>query len=233
MSPKRSGPGSPIIRHEEWAEPQISGGDPRLIEAIEAHVTEHFGAPTAVWHQIVSLYVHVDVHVVEPTPERPVYTLVTSGMSERPMRSADGDRYAELMMVLPPTWPSDARWPFTLLQDLAELPHGFDTTLWTGHTVPHGDPPKPYAPETKLCGALLMPPLLAPEGFETLVHDDREIRFFAVIPLHRDEMQLKLDQGLDPLLDLLDDAEVTEILDADRPSVAPARRRRLFGRGGR
>ena len=236
MSHEQSKSGQPIYRHEQAAEPRLSTGDPQLIAAVEAHVTEHFGEPSTVWHQLTSPYVHVDVHVVAPTAERPVFTLVTSGMSERPMSSSD-DLYAELMMMLPPTWPSvdsdDFRprghWPYKLLQDLAQLPHEFSTTLWSGHTVPNGDPPRPYAPDTKLCGALLAPPLTAPDGFETLRLGEREIQFLAVIPLHRAEMQLKLDKGLDALADRLDEVELTEIMDPNRPSVVRGHRR-LFRR---
>ena len=157
-----------------------------------------------------------------------MFTLVTSGMSEQPMRSPEGDRFAELMIVLPPTWPDAARWPYTLLQDLARLPHAYETLLWSGHTVPNGDPPEPYAPNTKLCGALIALPVFPGlEGFKTLELGDRTIHFFAVYPLHADEMKLKLDKGLEALYDLLDDANLTEILDRDRPSVAPPRRRWL------
>jgi hypothetical protein len=238
MSPEQSGSGQPIFRHEESVAPGDSSGDATLIAAIDAHVAEHFGATTTVWHQVASPYVHIDVHVVAPTNERPVFTLVTSGMSERPMSSASGDRDAELTILLPSTWPSvdsadfgrpESFWPYKLLQDLAELPHEFSTSLWTGHTVPNGDPPTPYASDKALCGALLMPPLIAPEGFETLEVGEREVHFLAVMPLHRDEMQLKLDKGLDSLLDLLDRAEITEVLHVDRSSVVPARRR-LFRR---
>jgi Suppressor of fused protein (SUFU) len=238
VSQERSRSGQPVYRHEQAAEPAHSTGDPELIAAVDAHVTAHFGAPSTVWHEVVSPYVHVDVHVVAPTDERPVFTLVTSGMGERPMASSSGDRYAELMMVLPPTWPSvgsegfrhpAGHWPYKLLQDLAQLPHQFNTTLWTGHTVPNGDPPESYAPDTKLCGALLVPPLIAPEQFGTLRVGERVVHFLAVIPLHRDEMQLKLDHGLDALFDFMDEANITEILHADRPSVIP-RRRRLFRR---
>jgi hypothetical protein len=42
-------------------------------------------------------------------------------------------------------------------------------------------------------------------------------------------MDLKLEQGSDELIGRLDGAEVSELLDPSRPSVAP-RRRRLFGR---
>jgi hypothetical protein len=159
-------------------------------------------------------------------------------MSERPMSSSRGDRYAELTLILPPTWPSidsddfqrpQGYWPYKLLKDLAQLPHEFNTTLWSGHMVPNGDPPAPYAPNTKLCGALLLPPLIAPDRFATLRLDQREIRFFAVVPLHRDEMQLKLDKGLEALVELVDEAEITEFLDPERPSVIRGRRR-LFRR---
>ena len=171
-----------IIRHEEAAEPTFSGGDADLIEAIDDHVTEHFGAPANVFHELVSPYVHVDVHVVEPTDERPVYTLVTSGMAERPMQTPVGERYAELMLLLPPDWPDvkssgapeEALWPFRLLQTLAQLPHEFETFLDAGHTVPNGD----------------------------------------------------------ALLDALDDAKVSEVLQPDRPS-AIRHRRVLFRRRSR
>jgi hypothetical protein len=227
-----------VYRHDEAAPLAWSSGDRELAAGIDAHVAAYFGGPARVWHEVASPYVHVDVHVVEPRAERPVFTLVTSGMSEEPMASPDGDRYAELMMVLPPTWPGVERaefggpaghWPYKLLQDLARLPHEYETWLWEGHTVPNGDPPQPYAPNTKLCGALLAPPVIAPEGAETLVVGEREIHLFAVFPLHADEMQLKLDRGLDALYDLLDAAAVTEVLHADRPSLVP-RRRKFFGR---
>ena len=57
----------------------------------------------------------------------------------------------------------------------------------------------------------------------------REISVLAVTPLHADEMALKLRKGSDALADLFDEAELSELLDPARPSVAP-RRRGLFGR---
>jgi Suppressor of fused protein (SUFU) len=158
-------------------------------------------------------------------------------MSERPMR---GGRSAELMLLLPPTWPApgtpefeDERgyWPYRLLQDLARLPHEYDTLLWSGHTVPNGDPAQPYAKGAGFSGALIAPPVIAPEGFHTLEHDGREITFFAVWPLYDDEMRLKLDQGVAKLAALMDEARLLEVVNVGRPSVVPQRRRGLFRRG--
>src|SRR4051812_249673 len=101
---ERSRAGGPIYRHEQPAPARVSAGDDGLGAAISRHVTEHYDAPDAVLlHPEESAYVAIDVHVVLPKPHRPVYVVVTSGMSERPMK--DG-RSAELMLLLPPTWPA-------------------------------------------------------------------------------------------------------------------------------
>jgi hypothetical protein len=95
-------------------------------------------------------------------------------------------------------------WPLRLLKWLARFPHEFGTWLGFGHTVPHGDPPGPFAADTELCGAILLPPVLGPDGFERVEAAERTINVFAVIPLYADEMDLKL----------------TELVDPARPSVA-------------
>jgi hypothetical protein len=229
---ERDAAGNPIHRHETASDPTWSGGDPELVAAMTGHVERWIGPVDRVWHQEVSPWVHVDVHVVAPTPHRDAVTLVTTGMSERPMTPPEGLedlRCAELVMVLPPDWPLDrpeGLWPLTLLQTLAQLPHQFDTWLWAGHTVPNDDPPEPYGPGTALCGVILAEPVLAPEEFALCRVGDRDVHLLSVVPLHADEMQFKLDRGPDALFDRLGRAGVTEGLVPDRPSVAGGRRRR-------
>jgi suppressor of fused protein SUFU len=234
MSVEKSRGGSRIYRHESPAPLELAEGDRGLIGAVSDHIVKHFGEPERVLHEIVSTYVHVDLHVVMPTADRPVITVVTSGMSERPMA---GGVYAELMLMLPPTWPTEGDpafasdegyWPYRLLKTLARLPHEFHTRLWLGDTVPNGDPPQRYAPNTKLCGALIAP-MVMQEHREAGIfeYDCREINLFSVWPLHADEMRVKLDHGLDRLHELLDDSGIIELVDADRPSVVPRRRFRF------
>jgi hypothetical protein len=228
--------GAPIHRHETASEPTWPGGDPALVQSVTAHVERHLGPVERVWHQVTSPWVHVDIHVVAPTEDRDYFTLVTSGMSERPMTPPDGVadlRSCELVMALPSEWPLDdarAAWPLTLLQTLAQFPHEYATWLWVGHTVPNDDPPQPYAPDTALCGAVLATPVLVPDAFDTCRAGDREVHFHSVIPLHADEMQLKLERGAEALFDLLGAAGITEGLIPDRPSVAGRRRRGFLRR---
>jgi hypothetical protein len=241
---ERSPGGSEILRHQpREREFEPTGGDAALIDAIDAHLVAAFGEHHGrVFHELVSDLVHLDVHMVPATDERPWTTLVTSGMAERPMTVPDGledHRYAELTLALPAGWPleddafedENVYWPIRLLKDLARLPHDYETFLYHGHTIPNGDPPEPYADGTALCGALIGRPELIPEELETLtVPDGRVVHLFGVFPLHRNEMEFKLQKGADALWERFYEARVTELLDPDRESVI-GRRRRLFGRG--
>jgi hypothetical protein len=228
--------GSRIFRHESrerHLEP--TAGDPELARAVGDHLERHLG-DFEVFHEIVSDHVHVDLFVAPPTEGRQWTTVVTCGMSERPMAAPPEMapfRHAEVMLSLPPEWPLSTEafedesvyWPFRLLKMLARLPHEYDTWLWWSHTVPNGDPPEPYASGTRLCGALIWPPALVPESFaELTLSDGRLIHFYAVIPLHADEMELKLKRGADELAGHLADQGVNELLDPARPSVVPRKR---------
>lgn len=172
---------------------------------------------------------HIDVHVVEPTPKRPCLTLITSGMSDRPMAAAsDDDRYAELLICLPPNWPltqeafknDENFWPIHWLKLLARYPHEYDCWLGFGHTIPYGDPPKPFAANTGTCCMLLAPPVSTPREFwELPVNADKTIKFWALVPLFREEMAYKLKHGAGRLLSRFDEHGVNELIDLDRPNV--------------
>ena len=244
MSEERSPGGSRIIRHGSPSTPgdaTLASGDSDLIAAIDAHLEACFGkAERSVFHELVSTHVHVDVHRIPPSDDFPIQRLVTSGMAEAPMTLPDGydeTPFAELTIALPPDWPmsDDAfadehfYWPVRLLKGLARLPHEYSTFLTDGHTIPNGDPPRPYARTTSLCCALIVPPLFSPEEFSRLeLEGGRTVRFLGVVPIHRDEMRLKLDDGSDALYALFNAHNVSDVVDPDRPSVAP-KQRRFFG----
>jgi hypothetical protein len=234
---ERSESGAPINRHRERkADFEPAFGDETSIEAISDHIEEFVGPVQNVFHEIVSDLVHVDVHQVEPTRKRNYYTLVTSGMSDRPMNAPEGQedkKYAEVLICLPPDWKLSEKafererwyWPIRWLKTLARLPHEYDTWLWEHHTVPNGDPPEPFADNTDLCCAYLLRPALFPKEFFKLRLSKRKtVHFFCLVPLYEDEMTFKLKVGSDELLDRLDAADVTELLDIERPSVCRRRR---------
>lgn len=239
----RSPGGSNILRHEagerDFEAPAFSGGQ----EEIEQHFSRHYGEPVSVFHEIVSDIVHLDVHLIPPSPAKNHWTLFTTGMSDLPMTVPDGSddfRFAELMVQLPAEWRIDALsvtpppddlerwyWPMRWLKQLARLPHEYQTWLGACHTIPNGDPPAPFSPETKLCGWMLLPSVSAePEARTITLSDGRIVNLYCLYGLHMEELSLKLNKGADSLLDAFDKFGVSEILQLDRQ---PAVRKKLFG----
>lgn len=137
--------------------------------------------------------------------------------------------FVELMVTLPADWKLDQEsfedenwyWPVRQLKYLARLPHKYQTWLGWGHTVPNGDPAEPYAPNTKLCGAIVLPSITVPDAFHTLrIDDQKTITFLSVVPLYAEEMNLKLRSGTDELLKRLGKNDVTDVVSTTRPNVA-------------
>jgi hypothetical protein len=212
-------------------------GDPDLIADVSAHVERTIGPIHVVWHETASEHVHVDVHHVLPTSAHPFHVLITSGMSERPMiappQIGEHLRRAELLLLLPPDWPLDEEavrgerysWPMRWLRTLAAYPHQSRTWLGYGHTVPNGDPARPFAVGTKLAGMLLLQPLSLGEEVRRLERASGDVvNFFLLFPLYAEELDLKVAKGLDTLLERFAAARVTDIIDAHRPNVAAKRR---------
>lgn len=225
--------GSVLYRHEAGNRDfELAVGDDQNIELISNHIEKHLGEVEGVFHELISDMVHVDVHCVRPTEERPFHSLVTSGMSDRPMNAPDElseFSYAELMVCLPPEWPlteedfedENNYWPVRWLKQLARFPHEYETWLFEGHTVPNGDPPEPFADNTGFCGWLIFPPLLAPDEFSELkVSEEKTIYFFSIWPLYEGEMNLKLAKGTEKLLEKFAANQVCEVIDSDRKDTS-------------
>jgi hypothetical protein len=232
--------GSRIYRHQQQPRSgKVTPPDEEAISKIEAHMDKYIGGGGSVFHEVVSDLVHIDIHMIPPSAQHPYRTLVTTGMSDRPMFSPKAYaelRYAELVLCLPPDWPveqgdfkkEENYWPFRLLKALARLPHEYRTWLWATHTVPNGDPPKPYAKNTKMVCALLAAPVLFAEEFRALeIHEAKTIHFHSVIPLYAAEMELKLQKGSEALYALFAGQGVSELLNPARKSVVAGKR--LFG----
>lgn len=228
--------GSTVYRHEARSrEFELAIGDSENIERVEAHIAEHLGEVDSVWHELISDLVHIDVHWVKPSPERPFHTLITTGMSDRPMSPPEGAEelaYAELMLCLPPDWKLDEQslsdttnyWPIQWLKFLARFPHEYETWLFDGHTIPNGDPADPLDPSVDFIGWLLTFPSTTNEAFIRLkISDEKSIYFLAAIPLLQNEMDFKLKYGTESLLKRFDKAGYNEVLDVHRKDVSKKR----------
>ncbi len=107
---------------------------------IARHVRTHVGPIAHVFRPPGPALVPVDVLHCPPTLRRPWHTLVTCGMSRRPMcppEEARDCRWAELFLCLPSRWrlrlPDhglERMWPVQELADLARLPHISESWVW-------------------------------------------------------------------------------------------------------
>ena len=197
------------------------------LDALEAHIDQHFGSFDRVIHEMVSPDIHVDLAVIEPTEDRDYYTICTMGMGAHPMnvpynmRGHGLDR-AELFMTLPRDWNLDSEdeadyWPLRWLKILARLPIQEDTWLGFGHTVPNK---KPFSDNTELSGVILNSAAgFGDESGECTLPDGTCVTFYRVIPIYEEEMEYKIAYGAKALFDLMEEEDVNHVLDIHRPNL--------------
>ncbi|TCZ71844.1 suppressor of fused domain protein [Paenibacillus albiflavus] len=210
--------GTTIYKYEEQNNAYEPPAPMEYTEEIVAHFEKVFpGRKSSVYHEIVSDTVHIDVNIMEPSEEEPFWVLYTSGMSDLPMTLPEEvleqldenfDR-AEVMMFLPSSWELTEEsvkddnnfWPIRLMKQMARFPHQYNTWLGYGHTIPNYQDYEPYADGTGLNGVILYQ--LNDELSIIPTEDGNRIHTYFLIPLYKEEMDFKLEHGLDALMDKL------------------------------
>ena len=197
------------------------------LDALERHIEEYFGPFKNVFHEIASPDIHVDIVIIEPTPERNYYVLVTMGMGARKMNTpADLSKFhlerAEILVCLPPDWQlddlSDEKWywPLRWLKILARLPGEEKTWLGWGHTVPNG---APFAENTRLSAVMLIyPGVFGEESFGCKLPDGGKVNFYQMFPLYSEEIEYKLENNAEALYELLEESDL-EYIKLNRKAV--------------
>jgi hypothetical protein len=165
--------------------------------------------------------------------------LVTSGMSEWEMAVPEDSRepkHAEILGVLPKGWNlgresfenEEHYWPVRLIKSLARFPRDANTWLGFGHTVANGSEDSgatTYAPNVPFSAAAILPPMtLGKNVWSMKAKSGEEVFFWAAVPLYPEELQFKIENGMDALLDLFDRNKVSERIDVRRRSVVGSSR---------
>lgn len=206
--------------------PPAPGYAPAQAAALQKHIFTWFGPVS----RMLPGADGVSVLVIDPEPGREYYTLLTWGMGARPMElppdlAGQQLERAELLMLLPADWKVEDerevwRWPVRWLRLLARMPAEQGTWLGWGHTVPNG---RPFASNTLLCGTMLVDPLDAPEPAAICpLPGGGSVNFYQLLPLYAPEMDLKLGEDADGLLDLMEDKGLLNepFVRVDRPCAA-------------
>ena len=193
--------------------------------AVLSHVECYFGHVANVYAERVSPDIRLDIYVVEPTPERNFYTLVTCGAGAArmtPPEGASARQYGrmELVMCLPPEWRLDSEeerwyWPVRCLKTLGRLPGECGLWLGAGFTFGHEEP---MAEGVPFSGAVLLDAQEEDErSCSCRLSGGDQVNFYEVVPLFPQELALKVRRGLDAMLDAMRD--VSRVVDPGRRSA--------------
>ncbi|MDR1909571.1 MAG: suppressor of fused domain protein [Spirochaetaceae bacterium] len=211
-------------RGREVYHPELYTADE--LDCLEDHILRYFGAFHNVFHELSSPDIHVDIAVIEPTKEHNYYTLITMGMGAHRMNvppELGALERAELLISLPPDWnlEEDALadekwyWPLQWLKILARLPIMEDTYLGWGHTLSNEGS---IAENTELEGILLLYPGAFHERASVCEIPGGQINFYQLVPIYREEMEFKINNSVEHLLEFLDNS-MLEHVDIARRNV--------------
>ncbi|MCL2031959.1 MAG: suppressor of fused domain protein [Methanomassiliicoccaceae archaeon] len=198
--------------------------------AVRDHIGNRFGKYRTAFGETFPNGARVDIAIIDPTPERNFYTLITIGagahrMDVPPeMADADLDR-AEFMICLPPDWDVDSEeemwhWPIQWLKISARLSFEPEIWLWWGQTMPlWGAAPDDVA----FSHTVLIPPALFDEdAILCRLPDGKGINFLQILPIYDDEMYYLEENGFEAFLELWESAESDEdlgVIDIGRESI--------------
>lgn len=193
----------------------------------EEHVRRCFGDYEEVFHEIVSPDIHLDVILIPPTEEAPYHKLITMGAGAYRMNvpqelSGYNLNYAEYVLYLPADWDVKSGdplnyWPIGMLKKIARLPIDCDTWLGYGHTIHGNADAAPLAANTELNSFILLSGVsLEGEMCDFKLSSGKLIRFYELMALYQEELDFKMANDTQTLLDLLPDEEFPPIVRPDR-----------------
>lgn len=186
------------------------------------------GLEHIVLHEFESEGPPIHIHVVSP-PDAPFRVLLTEGMSVMQMRSpAMNKRFMELSILIPKdihfiaeTLLEDhpQRWIIDMLRYIAKFPHIHSTFLDAGHSIQaDNDDNITWGKGCPFNSAMLLPSATLWDALTLFPSTHGDIRILSVMPLHQEELIFRMQNGLNAFMDKVVEAQVTELLDLNRPS---------------
>lgn len=202
------------------------------ISAIYAHVDRTIGRVHRAYDEYITDDLRIQILHVKSSLFKPYEVLVTAGMSALPMSVPEETtfpKFAEIVTLLPKKWPLTIEqlqedrnfWPIRMMKDIARYTIHNQTWIGFGHTVAMASSEEDLTPlgtDVPFCASLIVPPLSLGEKAFTMMKP-QETCFWAAVPLHKRELQFKLENGVDALLDAFDRAKVTDRINPARLCV--------------
>lgn len=201
---------------------------PDSVEIIDQHLDKFFDSEEIlVLHEKESEIVHSDIYIVKPSEDRNYNLLLTCGLSALPMKvpdNLDHLKFAEITILLPTHWKleyddfvdENNYWPIRALKQLSKYPHLNNTWFGYGHAIPLDDTHKV---NHNFDSILLLESITLSDEFTYIETEEQEIYFYSAIPIYKEELEYKLEHGIDRLLSLFQQFDIDEIVDINRKNV--------------
>lgn len=205
--------------HSEW-----------ILEHLENFYTKD---EITVFHEFFALDFKIHTYLID-APRHSFNILLTSGMSAMKMNvdneieNSKSLQFAELMLLIPKdidfqtvyTGLYKNDWIISMLKQTAKFPHQYNTWLSIGHTIQATHDMKSYDDDkTTFVGGVVLPSVTFEEDFTQIKKDGRIINIYSFFPLYKDELQYKIDNNYNALLDLIIAADSKEVLNPNRKNL--------------
>lgn len=186
-----------------------------------------------VFHEFFALDFKIHTYLID-APKHSFNILLTSGMSvmkmnvDNQIENAESLHFAELMLLIPKdvdfqtvyTGQYTNDWMISMLKQTAKFPHQYNTWLTIGHTIQATHDMRSYdADKTAFVGGVILPSATFSEDFTQIKKDGRVIHIYNFFPLYKNELQYKIDNGYNALLDLIIAANSKEVLNNNRENL--------------
>ena len=185
-----------------------------------------------VFHEMVSPDFHLDIYFINSDKDD-FSILLTSGMSLLEMtvlnnvENPELYRFAELMILLPKSIEfgkvspreNENDWLIGMMKETARFPHHYDTWLSIGHTLQATADMETYSKETDYVGLVVLPSVTFDEEFATIKVGNEIINIYSIFPLYKNELEYKIANGYNALLDKLIEKNGKEVFDIKRENL--------------
>lgn len=185
-------------------------------------IEEKFGRIDRIFQDVGYDDLYLDVAQINPTEEKPFYTLITLGMGEHKMYNQNNENfssYTELMISLPPDWSLEEEsynWALDQLMHLAYIPFTFYFSYEWGHLENNFEP---FTHETELSAIVTLYPEMKKENSGFLKLENRNLQFYQIVPLYDAEYTFALNNGMKNLLLLDTEQKISYVVDMKREKV--------------
>jgi hypothetical protein len=205
---------------------------PNSVEIVDNHLDEFFDEDEdiMVFDEIESKVIHRDIFFIKAKEDRPYHILLSCGMSALPMKvpeDVESSPYTEVMILLPKEWnlnydsfgDEHNYWPIRIMKELMLLPHPDKTWLGFGHTFGHEEDEE-FAEGIGFNAVMLAHSMELSNDFTQIALENKQaITIYSLIPLYREELEFKKENGASALLERFDQFRVGEIVKIGRPNV--------------